>query len=90
LAELKKKGVKLGSPQNFTQAGRDAGLKIIQENKRKNEAWNKAKTFIDHYYLKNGKMNFSKVATELNHNGYKTRNGNLFTAMTVKRLFILK
>ncbi|HLY71884.1 MAG TPA: recombinase family protein [Puia sp.] len=87
LAELKKKGVKLGSPQNFTQAGRDLGLQVIKENRTKNVAWNKAKTYIDHYFLKYGKMNFSKVAAELNNNGYKTRNGNLFTPMTVKRLF---
>jgi hypothetical protein len=68
----------------------DLGLKIIKENKRKNEAWNKAKTYIDHYHLKNGKMNFSKVAVELNQNGYRARKGSLFTPMTVKKLFTLK
>ncbi len=39
------------------------------------------------YYLKNGKRNYSKVAIELNQNGYGARKGNLFTPMTVRRLF---
>jgi DNA invertase Pin-like site-specific DNA recombinase len=87
LAELKKKGIKLGKPENFTKETREMGRDKMRENSNSNENWQRAKTFIEHYYFKFGKMNFRKVAEQLNDNGYKTRRNCLFTAMSVKRLF---
>jgi DNA invertase Pin-like site-specific DNA recombinase len=87
LAELKKRGIKLGKPENFTKETREMGRDKMRENSNSNENWQRARTFIEHYYFKFGKMNFRKVAEQLNDNGYKTRRNCLFTAMSVKRLF---
>lgn len=87
LAELKKRGVKLGKPENFTDETRKLGRIKMKQNSLDNETWQKARVFIEHYYLKHKTMNYSKVAQELNEKGYKTRRNCLFTAMAVKRLF---
>jgi DNA invertase Pin-like site-specific DNA recombinase len=88
LAELKKRGVKLGKPENFSDETRKLGRLKMRQNSLDNESWQKARVFIEHYYLKNKEMNYSKVAKELNEKGYKTRRNCLFTPMSVKRLFI--
>jgi hypothetical protein len=51
-----------------------------------NENWKMAKMFIEHFQMKNGFINYTKVSKELNINGYKTRNGKLFNPSTVRRL----
>jgi DNA invertase Pin-like site-specific DNA recombinase len=86
LDELKKKGVKLGSPQNLTSCAKKKGAEAIIKNKMDNENWKRAKTFIEHFQMKNGYIHLLQIATELNQNGYKTRNGCLFSAETVRRL----
>jgi len=86
LEELKKRGVKLGTPQNFTKEGRIKGLEVVKFNKASNENWRRAKTFIEHFQMKNGYISLSEIAKELNSNGYKTRRGCRFTAIAVKRL----
>lgn len=86
LEELKKRGVKLGTPQNFTKEGRIKGLEVVKFNKTSNENWRRAKTFIEHFQMKNGYISLSEIAKELNSNGYKTRRGCRFTAIAVKRL----
>jgi DNA invertase Pin-like site-specific DNA recombinase len=86
LEELKKRGVKLGTPQNFTREGRIKGLEVVKFNKASNENWRRAKTFIEHFQMKNGYISLSEIAKELNSNGYKTRRGCRFTAIAVKRL----
>jgi DNA invertase Pin-like site-specific DNA recombinase len=85
LAELKKTK-KLGNPQNLTQSARLKGAEIVKCNKLENENWRRAKTFIEHFQMKYGYTNFSELSRQLNNNGYKTRNGCLFSAGTVKRL----
>lgn len=87
LAELKRRGIKLGKPENFTKETRVMGRDKMRGNSKSNENWQRARTFIEHYYFKFGKMNFRKVAEQLNDKGYKTRRNCLFTAMSVKRLF---
>lgn len=87
LAELKKRGVKLGKPENFTNKTREMGRAKMRENSMSNENWQRARTYIEHYYFKFGKMNYRKVAEQLNDNGYKTRRNCFFTAMSVKRIF---
>jgi DNA invertase Pin-like site-specific DNA recombinase len=88
LAELRKTR-KLGNPKNLNQKARDKGLFTIKMNKLENDNWKKAKTFIEHFQMKNGFTNLSSIAKELNNNGYKTRYGCSFTAGTVKRLLYL-
>jgi DNA invertase Pin-like site-specific DNA recombinase len=86
LAELKKRGIKLGKPENFTNETRQLGRVKMRENSRNNENWQRAWTYIEHHYLKYGTMNYRKLADELNVNGYRTRRNCLFTTMAVKRL----
>ena len=86
LEELKKKGVKLGSPQNLTVEARIKGAEVIRRNKLENENWKRAQTFIEHFQMKNGYINLSEISNALNENGYKTRRGCLYSAGTVKRL----
>jgi DNA invertase Pin-like site-specific DNA recombinase len=86
LEELKKKGVKLGSPQNLTIEARIKGAEVIKRNKLENENWKRAQTFIEHFQMKNGYINLSQISNALNENGYKTRRGCLYSAGTVKRL----
>ena len=87
LAELKKRGIKLGKPENFTDQTRELGRIKMQENSRENETWQKAWIYIENKLLKNGTMNLRKVASELNERGYRTRRNCLFTPMSVKRVF---
>jgi DNA invertase Pin-like site-specific DNA recombinase len=53
LNELKKRGIKLGSPQNLTQSARMKGIESIKRKKIENESWKLAKTFIEHFQMKN-------------------------------------
>lgn len=86
LEELKKRGKKLGSPQNLTQSAKIKGMEAIRRNRVENENWRRARTFIEHFQMKYGYINLSEISNELNNNGYKTRKGCLFTPITVKRL----
>jgi len=85
LQELKKIR-KLGSPQNLTQAAREKGINVIKMKRLENENWRRAKTFIEHFQMKKGYLKLTEISEELNSNGYRTRNGCLFTPGTVKRL----
>jgi DNA invertase Pin-like site-specific DNA recombinase len=86
LAALKARGVKLGSPKNLTEAAREKGIQSSIKKRVENENWKMAKMFIEHFQMKNGFINYTKVSKELNINGYKTRNGKLFNPSTVRRL----
>jgi hypothetical protein len=86
LAALKARGVKLGSPKNLTEAAREKGIQSIVKKRVENENWKMAKMFIEHFQMKNGFINYTKVSKELNINGYKTRNGKLVNPSTVRRL----
>jgi DNA invertase Pin-like site-specific DNA recombinase len=85
LEELKKTK-KLGNPHNLTSAARIKGVEAVKLNKIENENWKRAKTFVEYFQMKFGYINLSELSRELNENGYKTRNGCLFSAGTVKRL----
>ena len=90
LAALKARGVKLGSPANLTVDARNKGIESIIKKRVENENWKMAKMFIEHFQMKNGYINYTKVSKELNINGYKTRNGKLFSPSTVRRLSSIK
>ena len=85
LRELKKTK-KLGSPQNLTLEHMKKGRETITQNRINNENWKLAKTFIEHFQMKNGYMNLTEVSKLLNENGYRTRKGCLFSAGIVRRL----
>lgn len=88
LNELKKKGVKLGSPQNLTPAARKKGIETIIRKRLENDNWKTARMFIEHFQMKNGYLNYSEISRQLNEKGYKTRNGCQFTPAIVKRLIL--
>jgi len=89
LAALKARGVKLGSPSNLTIDARKKGIESIVKKRVENENWKVAKMFIEHFQMKNGYLNYTKISNELNIIGYKTRNGKLFNPSTVRRLSLL-
>ena len=82
LANAKKRGVKLGKPENLNANGRKKGLAKVIQNKLSNENWNRAKEFISKLDTKH----LTNIALLLNENGYRTRRGCMFTPSTVKRL----
>ena len=87
LAELKRNtNIKLGSPQNLTYAAKLKGVQTIIQNKMENENWKMARMFIENFQMRNGYTNYTEIARQLNLQGYKTRNGCMFSAGVVKRL----
>lgn len=86
LAALKARGVKLGTPANLTVDARKKGIESIIRRRVENENWKVAKMFIEHFQMKYGYINYTKISNELNIIGYKTRNGKLFNPSTVRRL----
>lgn len=85
LGELKKTKT-LGTIANLTNDGRQKGTEVVKQQRVENENWRRAKTFIEHFQMKNGYLNLTEVSKLLNENGYKTRRGCLFTPTIVKRL----
>lgn len=85
LGELKKTKT-LGTIANLTKEGRQKGSEVVKQQRVENENWRRAKTFIEHFQMKNGYLNLTEVSKLLNENGYKTRRGCLFTPTIVKRL----
>jgi DNA invertase Pin-like site-specific DNA recombinase len=85
LSELKKTK-KLGTPKNLTEEGRRKGIEVRKLNRINNDNWKLAKTFIEHFQMKNGYMNLTEVSKLLNENGYRTRKGCSFSAGIVKRI----
>ncbi|WP_282055684.1 recombinase family protein [Maribacter luteus] len=84
LQELKKKGVKLGKPENFNQLGRDKGVQTNKAKASNNENNRKAKAYIKSLLLQG--LNYSQIAKELNLNGFTTSRGKRFQAVQVQRL----
>jgi len=84
LAELKKKGVQLGNPQNFTQEGRKKGASINKAKALSNTNNRKAKAYIQS--LKVQGLTNSKIAKQLNENGFLTSRGKRFRTIQVQRL----
>lgn len=85
LAELKKQGIRLGSPKNLNDSAREKGLKIRQKNALEDENNRKATALI--CALRNEGKSFYSITKQLNSFGFKTRRGNSFTQVQVKTLF---
>jgi len=86
--KLKENGIQLGSPQNLTKTAREKGTDTIRQNRQDNENWRRAITYIEHFQMKYGQVNYSEISRQLNLNGYKTRNGCSFCPGIVRRLVI--
>jgi DNA invertase Pin-like site-specific DNA recombinase len=85
LAELKKKGVKLGSPQNLTDQSRANSLEVRKQNAIQNENSRKAGALIVSF-RQSGKS-FYQITKEINELGFKTRTNKPFHQAQVKTLF---
>lgn len=85
LAELKKQGVKLGNPENMTDAVRAKGRQAVMANAR--EANKQAIDFILTHRNGKKKMTFEAIADKLNALGYRTRYDKEFSKATVKVLY---
>jgi hypothetical protein len=86
LAEAKKRGIKLGNPQNLTYEHKLKGAEVIKRKKEENENWNSAKEFIREIMSNEFTYTLNEIANELNDGGYKTRGGKMFHPTTVRRL----
>lgn len=85
LAELKRQGKKLGSPQNLNSVARQKGLEARKRNSLENENNVKATALIT--ALKNEGKSFYAITKQLNKYGFKTRRGKDFTQVQVTSLF---
>jgi DNA invertase Pin-like site-specific DNA recombinase len=83
LAAAKARGTVIGTPANLT---REAQLKGAQANA---DARRAAYSQLMNYagMLRTGGLTFAAMAERLNTDGYKTRTGKAFTAMTVWRAY---
>ena len=84
MAQLKNRGVKLGTPANFTLEARQMGPVKIKQIANSNPNNQKAKKVIN-LLSKNGKS-LREIAIELNEAGFKTAQGNQFGPEQVRRL----
>jgi len=85
LAALKRRGVKLGSPQNLTVHARLKAVARIKEKAAKNENNIKAAALITS--LKNQGLSFCAITKELNESGFKTSRSKIFQVTQVVRIW---
>ncbi len=83
LTQLKKRGVKLGTPENFTDQVRKMGTVKLKQIAAANPNNQKAKKLVN-LLSKNGKS-LREIAVELNEAGFKTSRGNQFGPEQVRR-----
>lgn len=85
LAEAKRKGVKLGNPDNLTPEAKAKAHKTISDKARNDTNVRHAFHFIAP--LRKAGQSFASIAKQLNSEGYRTRTGKDFHAIQVKRIF---
>ena len=85
LAELKRQGKKLGSPDNLTEQARANSLQVRQQNAIGNESNRQAGALIVSF-RKEGKS-FYRITKELNSLGFKTRTGKTFQQNQIQILY---
>lgn len=85
LAELKKRGKKLGTPENLNKEAIEKGLRIRKQNALLNGNNKKATAMI--IALRKQGKSFYQITKELNENGFKTRGNNDFQQNQVQILF---
>lgn len=85
LAELKKKGKELGTPENLNNEAIRKGRLKRSQNALNNENNRKATALIAS--MRNQGATFYHITKELNKAGFKTRRGKEFHQVQVKRLY---
>ncbi len=85
LAELKRLGKVLGSPQNLTAEAIQKGISAVKENARTNDNNRQAQAVIKSCIGQG--MSYNKTAEYLNELNFKTRYGHSFQATSVMRLY---
>lgn len=85
LAEAKRRGKKLGNPQNLTSQARDKAHTNISKSARQDKSVRHAFHFIKP--LKENGLSYAKIAEKLNSEGYRTRTGKEFHAIQVQRIY---
>ncbi len=85
LSELKKKGVRLGNPENLTETARETSLRVRRQNAIENENNRKAGALI--VSLHKGGNTFYQITKEINKLGFTTRTGKKFQQNQVQILF---
>lgn len=85
LAELRRRGVKLGSPQNLTEQARETSLRVRQQNAIEDENNRKAGALI--VSLRSGGKTFYQITKEINDLGFTTRTGKKFQQNQVQILY---
>jgi len=83
-AEKRKRGEKMGTPENLTSEARLKGLEVRSSNAFNNIA-NRQSGELSVIYREMG-MTLQAIADKLNENGYRTRYGKRFYPRTVKNL----
>ncbi|MCK8495576.1 recombinase family protein [Spirosoma sp. RP8] len=84
LHQKKARGFTLGKPENFCDEGRQKGTAVGKEAARIHPANQQAAELIRLY--QRDKLPMRAIAERLNKTGFRTRNGKLFRAETVRRL----
>ena len=84
LAELKKKVIQLGKPENLTIEARQRGVEVIKANAQNNNRNRQALSVIS--TCKEKGMTYRQIANHLNELNYQTRYGKQFFPSTVHQL----
>jgi DNA invertase Pin-like site-specific DNA recombinase len=84
LDEARKRGTKLGTPENLTLEARQRAHKAISDKAINDQASRFAFHFIKP--LREKGIAYRTIATQLNAEGYRTTQGTLFHAIQVKRI----
>lgn len=85
LKAKKKRGVKLGKPNNFSNIGRSLGSQKTAERARQNPNNKRALSLI--IRCRNEGMSYEKIANELNKNSFITTKGKHYFHSTVRALY---
>jgi len=85
LAEARRRGKKLGSPQNLTDEARKKAHASISRKAREDQTVRHAWHFIKP--RREQGMSFQQIADELNREGYRTRTGKEFFAQQVYNIW---
>ena len=85
LAEKKRQGIRLGSPQNLTDEARELAVETIKQRAREATASKHAFHFIRP--LRKQGFSYQKIANALNQEQYPTRTGGQWYAWTVRNIY---
>ena len=82
MKQAKKRGTKLGTPENLTSEARKAGNETMKQKAK--DAYNLSYDYIK--TLRDSGQTLAQISERLNEEGHTTRNDKPFQPMTVKRI----